>query len=441
MGLYQEASDFFEEELKGSNDVMHRVRTLIQLIYLYSYMDKYDERNSTIARLHNLYPDVAAAPVDLLIEASDATLMFIQFYKVGELFNKAQSLEDQFLIGLLDLKSKIRTAFLTKQTTEHQRSLLQTICKALNNFFEAGNYSKTIEVGISLIELIKNYNSFNDAKIKLHLLIGMAKYHLGQYSDGMDHIEVALQSIPSPTVDQDDDYEKERATACWYLVRRLTYLDTCYRITWNLGIVVVGLPLGVTVGVVGTVGIGMYIIVLTPIPFNTFEKSIHKRGEKPVLTSHQLFPSTALATRSDGLELFKSYSKWLIAIHPQLKAVLSGTIRATLKFIKELRLSILKFTNSLLYFTLCVLWVWVKLTYAYIAYIKVRWFRHPAKSRQATYYFSHYNFYPFAVALLLSTFKHYEGVVCAKETLRKICDPRFRYGEDGTPHSKFIDSI
>ena len=193
----------------------------------------------------------------------------------------------------------------------------------------------------------------------------------------------------------------------------------------------VGLPLVV---IVGAVGIGTYV-VLTPFPLNVFEKSIHKKGEKPILIQP---PSTALATRTGGLKPFNSYSKWLITI---LKAVLLETIRATLKFIMELRLSFMKFTNSLLYFALCVLWVWVKLTYAYIAYIKVRWFRHPAKSRQATYYFSHYNFYPFAVALLLSTFKHYEGVVCAKETLRKICDLRFRYGEDGTPHSKFIDSI
>lgn len=450
MGQYQEASAFFEEELKGSNDIMHQVRTLIQLIYLYSYMDKYDERNSTIARLHNLYPDVATAPVDQLINASDATLMLIQFYKVGELFDKAQSLEDRFLIGLLDLESKVRTAFLTEQTIEHQTSLLQPICKALNDLLEAGNYSKTIEVGTSLIELIKNSNSFsfffNDAKIKLHLLIGMAKYHLGQYSDGMDHIEVALQSIPSPTVDQDDNYEKERATACWYLVRRLTYLDTCYWIKWNLGIMVVGLPLVVTVGAVVTVGVGMYIIVLTPFPLDIFEESIHKRDEKPVSVHHQLLPSTALATRSGSLERFKSYSKWLFAIHSQLKVILSGTIiRATLKFIKELRLSFMKFTNSLLYFTLCVLWVWIKLTCAYIAYlyIKVRWFRHSAKSRQATltYYFSHYIFYPFALVLLLSTFKDCEGIAYAQETLRIIRDPRFRYGQDVTPHSKFIDSI
>jgi hypothetical protein len=361
--------------------------------------------------------------------------MFIQFYKVGELFDEAQSLEDRFLIGLLDLKSKVIAAFLTKQTTEHQRSLLQAICKALNNFFEAGNYSKTIEVGTPLIELI---NSFSDAKIKLHLIIGMAKYHLGQYSDGMDHIEFALQSIPSPAVD--DDYEKERATACWYLVHRLKYLDTCYRITWNLGIVVVGIPSVVTVVVVG---IGMYVI-LTPFPFNIYEKSIHNKGEKPVLSHH---PSTALATRTVGLELFNSYSKWFIVIQPQLKAVLSGT-RTTLRFIKELRLSLMKFRNSLPYFTLCVLWVWVKLIYAYvyIAYIKVRWFRHPAKSRQAMYYFSHYYFYLFAVLLLiLLTFKHYKDiddiVIYVKETLRKIRDPRFRYGVDGTPHSRFIDSI
>jgi tetratricopeptide (TPR) repeat protein len=431
MGQYQEASTFFEEELKGSNNVLHQVRILVQLIYLYSYMNKYDERHSTIARLHKLYPDVATAPIDQLINASDAIVMFIQFYKVGGLFDEAQSLEDRFLTGLLDLKSKVITAFLTKQTTEHQRSLLQAICKALDNFFEAGNYSKIIEVGTPLIELINSSNSFSDAKIKLHLLLGMAKYRLGQHSDGMDYIEFALQSIPSPGFD--DNYQKERATACWYLVHRLKYLDTCYWITWILGNVVVGVPLGITVV---AVGFGVYV-VLTLVPLDIFEKSIHKMGKMPVLTHDQLFSSTALTTRTDNLELFNS--KWLnIIFQPLLKAVLSVT-RATV--IMELRLSFMKCASSLSYLTLCILWVWIKLTYAYIAYLRIRWFRDPAKSRQAMYYFSHYSFYPFAVVHLLSTFKHCEKVLCVKETLRKIRDPRFRYGGDRTPHSLFINYI
>ena len=429
IGQYEEASKFFEEELKESNNVLHQVRTLMQLVYLYSYMDKYDERNSTIARLHKLYPDMATAPIDQLINDSDATLMFIEFYRVGKLFYEAQSLEGRFLNGLLDLKDNVRTAVLTKQTTEHQKSLLQAACQALENLFEAGNYSKTVEVGTSLIELIKNSNSFSDATIKLHLLIGKAKYHLGQYSDGMDHIELALQSIPSPAID--NVYEKEWATACWYLMRRLTYLHICY---WELGIIVVGLPVIITVGAVG-IGMGA---ILTPFPLNINEKSILKEGEKPVLTHHQLSPTTTLATKIDGLELFSSYSKWFIRLH--LKEVLSG-IKATLQIIKELRHSFMKFTKSLSYFILCVLWVWIKLTYAYIAYIRVRWFRHPAKSRRAKYYFSHYNFYLFSVVYLLSTFKHYEGIIYAKETVRKIRDPRFRYGEDVAPHSQFIDSI
>ena len=434
MGQYQEASSYFEEELKGSSDIMHQVRILVQLVYLYSYMNEYDKRSSTIARLQNLYSDIATAPIDQLIDASDATLMFIQFYKEGELFDKVQGLENRFLNGLLDLKSKIRTAFLTEQTAEYRKSLLRTACQALNNFFEAGNYSKTIEVGTFLMKLIDNdYSaSFDDAKINLHLLIGKAKFHMGQYSDGMDHIELALQSIPNSA----SEHEKERSIACWYLIPRLTYLDTCYWIKWNLMMVVV-VPVVITV--VFAVSVGLYLI-LSPFPLNIFEKSIPRKDEKPVLTPHQLSPSTTLATTTRGLELSESYSKWLVMIQPQLKAALSG-VKAIFQFTKDLKLSFVKFTRGLLYFTLCVLWVWVKLIYAYIAYIKVRWFRQPAKLRQAKYYFSHYNFYAFAVAQLLSTLKDCKNVIYVKETVRKIRDPRFQYGGDGTPHSMFIDSI
>ena len=239
MGQYREACDLFEEELKGSNDVMHQVRTLVKLVYLYSHMDEYNKINSTIARLQDLYDDVAAILPDQLIYDSDATLMFIQFYTVAELFNEAQQLENQLVRGLLNLKNKLKTEF---RTTEELMSLISTAYKVLEDFFEAGNYSMTAEVGTVLIGLIKNSDSFNETKIRLHLLVGKAKYHMGQYSDGMDHIELALLSIP----DIDGGYEIERGTACWYLIRRMSYLDTCYSLKMYVVMMVVA-PVVLTV--------------------------------------------------------------------------------------------------------------------------------------------------------------------------------------------------
>ena len=428
MGQYQEACDFFEEELNESNDVMHQVRTLVWLIYLYSYMEEYDKRNPTIARLQGLYYDVAAIPPDKLILDSDAALMFIQFYRAGEFFDEAQWLENQLVSGLQNLKNKVGTAFRIKQTTKDQKSLLDTAYKVLNNFFEAGNYSKTAEVGSILIKLIEKSDSFNDTKIELHLLVGKAKFHMGQYSNGMDHIERALLSIPNT----DGSYEKEKSIACWYLIPRIMYIDTCYWLKWNLMIVVI-------TPVVAIVGTGLYF-VLSPFPFYSFEESLpnNKLGEKPILTLHQLSPSTALATKTTDLDIVDKCSKWFVIIQLQATEALSR-VKILFELIKNLlKFPFIKSARDLLCFTVCVLFVWIKLMYVYI---RIQEFRQPAKSRITDYYIiSHYTFYGYAVVQVLLALMCSMSFHHAKTTVRTIRDPRFRYGQDGTPHSNFLDS-
>ena len=423
MGQYQEASICFEEELKGSKNIMQQVRALVWLVYIYSYIDGEDDKMiSTVARLQNLYSDIAAVPPDRLVDASDAILMFIEFYRTGELFDEAHSLENRFFSGLLNLKSEVRTAFITKQTAEHQKSLLRTACRVLNNFFEAGNYSETVEIGNFLIELIGNSDSFNDAKINLHLLVGKAKFHMGQYSDGMDHIEIALLSIPNIA----SGFENERRTACWYLIPRIRHLHTCYWIRETVMIVVAAPVLLVGVCVVA---------ILTTIPFYRDTNNIYYKSDKPVLTLQQLSHNRALASTSTNLEIVNRCSKW---IRFQLKEALSLVVKATFQ---SLQLSFVKFTKNLLHFTVCVLYVWFKLTCAYIVCLKIRWFRQPAKLRLAEYYISHYTFYFFVLDKFLSALLSCKGFIHVMETVRTICDPRFRYGEDGTPHADFLDSF
>ena len=428
MGHYQEACDFFEEELTDSSDVMHKIRTLVQLVYIYSYMEEYNKRNLSIARLQDLYYDIAAIPPDELILGSDAALMFIQFYRVGELVNEAQWLENQLVRGLQNLESKVRTAFRIKWKIKDQKSLLDTAYKVLNNFFEAGNYSLTAEVGSILIRQIEKSDSLNlnDTKIELHLLVGKAKFHMGQYSDGMDHIELALQSIPNIN----GSYEEERNIACWYLIPRITYIDTCYWIKWNLMMVIV-------TPVVAIVGTGLFFI-FSPIPFYYFnhEEGLfnNKFGEKPILTLHQLSPSTALATKTTSLNIVNKCSKWFVIIQHQATEALSR-VNTFFELIKGLlKLSFIKSTRDLLYFTMSVLCVWIKLMFIYT---RIRWFQQP---RIVDYHFSHYAFYGFAVFQVLLTLRRSMSFGHAKTAVRTICDPRYRYGEDGTPHSIFLDA-
>ena len=78
---------------------------------------------------------------------------------------------------------------------------------------------------------------------------------------------------------------------------------------------------------------------------------------------------------------------------------------------------IIKFTRDLLHFTVCVLYMWLKLIYVYIAYIKIRWFRQPAKSRLADYYASHYAFNYFVIEKLFVALLSCKGFIHVMKTV------------------------
>ena len=426
MGRYQEASIFYEEDLKDRKYVMRRITILVRLVYIYSYMDEYDKMISSIARLHDLYSDVATFPLLDLVYESHATLMFIRFYRAGELFIEAERLENRFYSGLLKLKKKAKTAF--REKSKYREGSLLTTKKVLYDFFVAGNYSKPAKIGKFLIGLIKNSDSFNDTKIKLHLLVGMAKYHMGQYSEGMDHIERALVGI----LNMDGGFEFERSTACWYLIPRMTYLDDCYQIKWNILIFTAFTPVII-------VGAGL-LFILSPFPFYTYNLYEHKPDERPILSLYQLSSGTTLATTHRDVELFSSFSKWLVTIHPQLREAVSG-IKTLFEQIKDLlKFPFIRFARNLLHFTVCVLFVWIKLIYAY-AYLHVNILRFKFEQLWIVHYhMSRYSFYVFALEKILSSLISFRSFAHAKETIRMIRDPRFQYGEDGTPHTNFLRS-
>ena len=326
------------------------------------------------------------------------------------------------------MQDNVRTAI--HENPKYHPSSLRIIYNVLYEFFEAGNYSKTAEIGNFLITLIRGSDSYNDTiKIKLHLLVGKAKYHMGQYSDGMDYIELALQGI----LNVRGGFDFERSEACWYLIPRIVYLDTCYHIKWKV----------ILAAFIPVIFVGANLLfILTPFPFYTYNVMYEERkpGERPILTTRQLSPGTTLATTHRDVELFSSFSKWLVTIHPQLTEAASE-VKTLFEQIKNfLKLPFIRFARNLLHFTVCILFVWIKLicAYAYLRInIKMLRFEEPWI---IDYYISHYAFYGFALEKLLSDLMSFRSFAHAKETMRMIRDPRFQYGEDETPHTNFLRS-
>lgn len=436
MGLYQEASNLFEKEVKGSVDVMSQVRTLVKLVYIYSYMGEYERMITTTARLQNLYPAVTAISSDKLVEASDAILMFIQFYRAGELFDEARNLENLFLNSLISLKDKVRTAFHVKQSLMTEGlALLDTACSILNDLFEAGNFTTTIEICNYFIKLIETSDAFDSHKAKLHLLVGKAKFRIGQYSDGMDHIERALLMIPQNS----NDYKKETMSACWYLIPRITYIDTCYQIKWNT-----------LRAIVATVVAGTFLLV-SPFPFPSF-LVIYYDGiegkEKPNLPLSQLYIMSENTTLATANRDFIISDKILFSvIQPQVQEILSQVNLALANIGRSFSFQTFAKVCIFLHSILWILIVWGKLIFVYKFIITIKRYPFMRKPRYlikvADYCFLDYIFIIKIVLAFLSVLvkskSFFMTEVCTR--LRFVLDPRFKYGEDETPHSKFIDSL
>ena len=65
-------------------------------------------------------------------------------------------------------------------------------------------------------------------KLKLQLLVGKAKFHAGNYSDGLEDIEYVLETILGLPAEMFD--EEDKMNACWELFPRIVYAEACYNI-------------------------------------------------------------------------------------------------------------------------------------------------------------------------------------------------------------------
>lgn len=260
---------------------------------------------------------------------------------------------------------------------------------------------------------------------------------MGQYSDGMDHIELA-QSLLTDIPQNNSEYDLERKTACLYLIPCLKYLDSCYEIKWNVMRAIV-MPVGLTVV------LGVYLVFSSfPLPYYDMEwpwNEKTEKTEKPIITLLQLSHSTDLATTSGDLSIFDSILSSMI--QPQLQAILSS-LKATLERIRRSSFSFLDFIKHLVSVLCSILWiliVWGKLILVY-KFIQSFW-KKPCYLivKGIEYYHLDYTFNLMAIRTLLYHLVVTKSFFQTKAAARYMFDPRYKYGGDGMPHSVFIDSL
>ena len=221
IGDSEKAVHFFEQSLEHSeSSAFEQVHTLCTLHLHYNKLNNEKMILKTKDRLETLLTeDFIKVPDIHFYQCSCMTTSIIQRLRQIEMNQQALKLEEKLL-------KVIRTIGAPPERTVS----LEQAFGVVKYLYDDGNYTSAVDLGqFTLNSFLQNMNDEqrqNSAVTISHfqLLIGLAKFHGGNYSDGWKDIEeVLIDAFKQPNPDA-EIYE----TACLYLIPRLKYINKCY---------------------------------------------------------------------------------------------------------------------------------------------------------------------------------------------------------------------
>ena len=162
------------------------------------------------------------------LKASIPVQDVIAFYRKEGLHDQAYLLEEKLIISVKEAGvRRIQTIWCFSQQECKYEVRFDWVFKVIEHFFEVGNYSATVELGLHYINALKEEPDYKSKVASLQVLVGKALFLGGNYSEGMDQMEIALHLIE----EQELKLDEEKWTACRYLIPRVKYLESCYAVS------------------------------------------------------------------------------------------------------------------------------------------------------------------------------------------------------------------
>jgi tetratricopeptide (TPR) repeat protein len=360
IGENQKAINFLERALKENQTTLDRSRTLVMLFLSYNSPQS-DSKDLALSKLLELHDHIMNVSGSELYHA-DVTQLIINIFRKNGYDREADMLEERLLEVIFEIRAQPQQGAVS----------MEKAFQFAQHLFDNGNYHKVIDVGTYIMDSL-DLETSDDLylELKVKLLIGKAKFHSGNYSEGMAEIEVILLKV---LYHPGSDYMEEKRTSCWYLILRIKYINACYDIMINFRDFFMGT---------------VYLIFQTPLEF---QQSISKESATeqgsfssgPEMKHHSF--SQEIATKQAGSIVTTS-----VRYMEDIMAILLKTIEANIE--DELHL-LSKSINNLIVFTysvcstvLCslvqippihflinVACVWIKL---WIFYGVCKFIRHP----------------------------------------------------------------
>ena len=363
IGENQMAINFLERALKENQTTLDRSRTLVMLFLSYTSLQS-DSKDLALSKLLELHDHIMNVSGSELYHA-DVTQLIIDIFRKSGYDGEADMLEDRLLEVVFEIRAQPQQGAVS----------MERAFQFAQHLFDNGNYQKVVDVGTYIIDSLDLENSDDlYLELKAKLLIGKAKFHSGNYSEGMAEIEVILLKV---LYHPGSDYMEEKMTSCWYLIPCIKYINACYDIVINIRNFFIGT---------------VYLIFQTPLEF---QQSISKEFS----TEQRLFSpgpekkhynslSQEIAIKQVGSMITTSvrYMEEVMAI---LLRTIEANIEDELHLLLESINNLVVFTSSVLstvldslvqipsiHFLINVACVWIKL---WIFYGVCKFIRHPLR--------------------------------------------------------------
>ena len=431
IGEYKNAAILFEKALKEEKNGMKAAGILSALVKTYSNLNDYDKMFETADRLcvQDGIRNIMNSSVSDLFWNYHIVAASLSLCEEFGLIEQARVLFKNYtevLIKILDQledREDINDAANCSACRAPSNELIYSILEHMYNF---EYYEAVITIGSRGVEVFNQIMIRNDSKdsrmlsykLRFQLLVGRARFHGHNLSEGMKDIEAVLQTILNIENRLAGNFTKEKKVACWYLIPRVIYIRSCYNVTSPIYYMTVHLILNPVLYRLGS----QILVHLYAQPADNL-----KAKEVPF----QLSSSTDLQITS---------AAFMKKILPLLKLwqAHSADIKSSLLPITSTSHRVLKVVIKLVLIFMDVHLLWAKLILPYVVYI---YFRQPYlfKTFMAEFQFW-YIAVPGELIIDLLTMPR-QTITCllfGPGILRIMRDPRYMYGEI-CPHAILVD--
>ena len=416
MHEYRKAAEFLERALVKKHfgwsfaiDDLEHLKVLTKLYYTYNNLREYDKTDLILLDISALRSKVLETPSEKLFSYSATVQVVIGLYKKLGFVRDAVLLEKKLLCSVKDVGVKAvhkpwALSFgLSLQVDREKKVPLDVAYNVANRLYENDNYLETIETATYFIDILKNSTDYRNELIIFHVLLGKAMFSIGNYSEGMDEMELALRII----LEQPSSNEQMKTTACWYLIPRVRYIETCYNISQ--------IPLKV----VHYISSRVLYVVFSPYPFTlptSVYDNLHLRPASAESSSTAASHSSELtATMQD----FGVLSTTVDGVWQVASSVVDDHLRTVQYSVTEIFIAssnALTMIYHLVYVPIWIIIVWLKLLILFFRFSKS--FNNSLELTLLDYYCVGIPFIIFYV------FKYSEQRPSLKLLLQNLRDPR-----------------